>query len=176
MIASLPSSAASSSTRPAKNGRDHRIAFVARPLVHRPFRPSSRELPQSRVCPRGGIFDRKLVNQRVIRGRVKRSTRCSFRWIPVSGRFVKLVVSTTSVFPSQCPPSRPATADALRMCGGVVGMTRCCGLSVKQETYPGPGQLQKGCLIGSGGIGILHSVQRMQRAQRPLLVAVESCP
>src|SRR5207244_6183828 len=55
-------------TGPAKNGGDHRIAFVAGPLVDWPFcfRPGNLRGPS--FGPRGGIFNRKLVSHRVIRG------------------------------------------------------------------------------------------------------------
>src|SRR6266704_1198216 len=43
--------------------------------------------------------------------RAKRSTRCSLSLDPrYALRFVKLVVSTTSVFPSQCPTESPCAS------------------------------------------------------------------
>src|SRR5437870_12116075 len=48
--------------------------------------------------------------------RVKRSTRCNFSLDPRHAvRFVKLVMSTTSVFPSQCPTESPR--HRLLLCG-----------------------------------------------------------
>src|SRR3989442_8257514 len=50
-------------TGAAKNRRDHGIPFVAHPLVHGSFclRPGNLRSPGLR--PRGGIFNRELVNQ-----------------------------------------------------------------------------------------------------------------
>src|SRR5206468_2439896 len=55
-------------TGPAKNRRDHRIAFMARRLVYRPFcfRPGNLRGPW--LGPSGGIFYGELISHRVVRG------------------------------------------------------------------------------------------------------------
>src|SRR5262245_59281278 len=47
--------------------RDHVVAFMASPLEHRSFCFRPRNLRGPRLGPRGGIFSRKLVKQRIVR-------------------------------------------------------------------------------------------------------------
>src|SRR5438876_10433978 len=50
----------------AKNRSDHGIALVACPLVHRPLCLRTGHFRGPRFGPRCGIFDRELVNHRVV--------------------------------------------------------------------------------------------------------------
>src|SRR3989442_4910210 len=54
-------------TGTAKNRRDHAVALMTRRLVHWPFCFRPRNFRGPRLGPRGGIFNRELVNHGGVR-------------------------------------------------------------------------------------------------------------
>src|SRR5213594_2560024 len=95
-------------TGSAEDINDHVVALVTRRLIQGPFCFRPRNFCGPWLGPGGGIFNRELDISMLSAVRVKRSIRCSFSLDPRKlVRFVKFVVSTTNVSPSQCPTESP---------------------------------------------------------------------